>query len=117
MLSLSLSLSLAHTHTHNYAHMQMTEAEHPVLGLPFYQMHPCNTAALMAAVAESSRPSNLASNATATPTKTAHSSALASAAHGIDNGDYVKSWISLTGQVVGLSLPLSYHTALDYCLD
>lgn len=80
---------------------KVTEVEHPVLGVPFYQMHPCNTAALMAAVVESSR------RTTAT---TAPAAPAAVGPHGIDGGDYVKSWISLTGHAVGLSLPLSYTT-------
>ena len=58
----------------------LTQAEHPVLGVPLFQLHPCRTAELMKQMLSTVSP-----------------------------GCYLRSWISLVGGVVGLSLPLSYY--------
>ncbi|KAM5300271.1 ubiquitin-like-conjugating enzyme ATG10 [Ctenodactylus gundi] len=64
----------------------ITQQEHPVLGQPFFVLHPCKTREFMAPVVKSSQ--------------RAHRSA-----------NYITSWLSIVGPVVGLSLPLSYATA------
>jgi ubiquitin-like-conjugating enzyme ATG10 len=76
--------------------MTVTEADHPVLGTPFFQLHPCNTVSLMTSVGRSSSSS---------------SSNISSIDSG-GRGGYVRSWTSLTGHVIGLTLALSYHTAV-----
>ena len=57
--------------------------EHPLLGRVFYHLHPCQTATLMSTV------------------EGAHS----------DTGNYLCSWLSIVGAVVGCALPLSPYFA------
>ncbi|XP_073227607.1 ubiquitin-like-conjugating enzyme ATG10 [Porites lutea] len=59
----------------------LTQQEHPYLGVPFYQLHPCHTADMMkrALSIDSDRPLN-----------------------------YLITWLSTVGPVVGLNLPLAY---------
>ncbi|XP_067678761.1 ubiquitin-like-conjugating enzyme ATG10 [Haliotis asinina] len=59
----------------------LTQQEHPILGRPFFQLHPCHTADLM---------SKLIPNSC--------------------SGNYLLSWLSAVGPVVGLKVPLSYVT-------
>ncbi|KAL4237262.1 E2-like conjugating enzyme atg10 [Mactra antiquata] len=59
----------------------ITQSEHPYLGRPYYQLHPCHTATLMKDVT-SMTSSNACSN-------------------------YLLSWLSAVGPVVLLSLPLT----------
>ena len=59
----------------------VTQQEHPVLGLPYYALHGCETAALMATMG--------------------HTEA--------DPG-YVVGWLSLLGPLVGVSVPLALAT-------
>ncbi|WAR20520.1 GALM-like protein [Mya arenaria] len=59
----------------------LTQVEHPYLGRPFYQLHPCHTDKLMAMVAKV--PGGVARN-------------------------YVISWLSSVGPVVGLNLRPEY---------
>eukprot|EP00057_Strongylocentrotus_purpuratus_P010345 XP_011664819.1 PREDICTED: ubiquitin-like-conjugating enzyme ATG10 [Strongylocentrotus purpuratus] len=56
----------------------ITQQEHPLLGRPFFQLHPCRTADLMKSVAP------------------------------ISKGNYVMTWLSSVGPVVGLELPLAF---------
>ena len=62
----------------------LTQKEHPILGTPFFFLHPCLTSELMNKVSKSSDSST---------------------------ENYISSWLSLFGPVVGLSLPLNYFTA------
>ncbi|XP_022100186.1 ubiquitin-like-conjugating enzyme ATG10 [Acanthaster planci] len=62
----------------------ITQQEHPILGRPFYSLHPCHTADLMKAVLNA-----------ASQTATSHR-------------NYLVTWLSSVGPVVGLSLPLRY---------
>ncbi|XP_053331208.1 ubiquitin-like-conjugating enzyme ATG10 isoform X2 [Spea bombifrons] len=57
----------------------ITQQEHPILGQPFFVLHPCRTNEFMSS---------------------------------IRNGNYVTSWLSTVGPVVGLTLPLSYGKAM-----
>ncbi|XP_055968541.1 ubiquitin-like-conjugating enzyme ATG10 isoform X1 [Sorex fumeus] len=57
--------------------------EHPILGQPFFVLHPCKTNEFMMPVLKNSRKIN-------------------------SNVNYITSWLSIVGPVVGLSLPLSY---------
>lgn len=65
----------------------ITLQEHPLLGQPFFMLHPCRTQEFMRPVLqvaqEQSRPVN-----------------------------YVLSWLSVVGPVVGLDVPLKYSTQL-----
>ncbi|XP_072024965.1 ubiquitin-like-conjugating enzyme ATG10 isoform X2 [Amphiura filiformis] len=61
----------------------ITQQEHPYLGRPFFQLHPCHTADLMHAVLPQGTDSTKRSN-------------------------YLVTWLSSVGPVVGLSLPLFY---------
>ncbi|XP_047586962.1 ubiquitin-like-conjugating enzyme ATG10 isoform X2 [Lutra lutra] len=61
----------------------ITQQEHPVLGQPFFVLHPCKTNEFMTPVLENSRKINRSVN-------------------------YITSWLSVVGPVVGLNLPLSY---------
>lgn len=63
----------------------LTQQEHPVLGRPFYQLHPCNTAKLMAEFSKGRK--DLAT---------------------VKGLTYMISWLSTFGQVVGLKIPILY---------
>ncbi|XP_069127205.1 ubiquitin-like-conjugating enzyme ATG10 [Argopecten irradians] len=66
----------------------LTQQEHPILGRPYFQLHPCHTADLMEQVAGISSPGN--------------------------NSNYIIAWLSAVGPVVGLDLPLTFaHMTLD----
>ncbi|XP_077144680.1 ubiquitin-like-conjugating enzyme ATG10 isoform X2 [Ranitomeya variabilis] len=58
----------------------ITQQEHPILGQPFFVLHPCRTNEFMSSVQGSTD----------------------------REGNYITSWLSTVGPVVGLSLPLSY---------
>ncbi|KAK4302972.1 hypothetical protein Pmani_024999 [Petrolisthes manimaculis] len=63
----------------------LTQTEHPVLGRPFFQLHPCRTAELMNIVCCESEQ---------TPK---------------DVKKYLISWLSMFGPVVGLEVPITYY--------
>lgn len=69
----------------------LTQAEHPLLGQPYFQLHPCNTAKLMGQVMPQ------------------FSSAYSPAAL----KTYLVSWLSMFGPPVGLELPLCYFDEQD----
>ncbi|XP_069912466.1 ubiquitin-like-conjugating enzyme ATG10 isoform X4 [Oryctolagus cuniculus] len=60
--------------------------EHPILGQPFFVLHPCKTNEFMTPVLKNPQKINR-------------------------NINYVTSWLSVVGPVVGLNLPLSYAQA------
>ena len=62
----------------------LTQTEHPLLGRPYFQLHPCNTAKLIAQVI---------------PHPPCDAAALRT---------YLISWLSMFGPPVGLELPLCY---------
>ncbi|XP_008053356.1 ubiquitin-like-conjugating enzyme ATG10 [Carlito syrichta] len=64
----------------------ITQQEHPILGQPFFVLHPCKTSEFMTPVVRNSRKINRSIN-------------------------YITSWLSAVGPVVGLHLPLSYARA------
>uniref|UniRef100_A0A9L0SDZ4 Ubiquitin-like-conjugating enzyme ATG10 n=1 Tax=Equus caballus TaxID=9796 RepID=A0A9L0SDZ4_HORSE len=64
----------------------ISQQEHPILGQPFFVLHPCKTNEFMTPVLKNSRKINR-------------------------NVNYITSWLSLVGPVVGLHLPLSYAGA------
>lgn len=64
----------------------ITQQEHPILGQPFFVLHPCKTNEFMTPVLKNSRKIN-------------------------SNVNYITSWLSTVGPVVGLNLPLSYAGA------
>ena len=71
--------------THQLCHI--CAQEHPVLGTPFYMLHPCETSARMALLMGSSSVST-------------------------DDKNYLMSWFSLIGPAVHLPMPLSVAQAL-----
>ncbi|KAK7074607.1 E2-like conjugating enzyme atg10 [Halocaridina rubra] len=65
----------------------LTQQEHPVLGRPFFQLHPCKTSSVM--------------------------SHLLSGINDLTNlkgWRYIASWLSMFAPVVGLHIPLSYFS-------
>ncbi|XP_071064948.1 ubiquitin-like-conjugating enzyme ATG10 isoform X4 [Dasypus novemcinctus] len=64
----------------------ITQQEHPILGQPFFVLHPCKTNEFMSPILKNSRKINR-------------------------NVNCIISWLSIVGPVVGLNLPLSYATA------
>ncbi|XP_069887263.1 ubiquitin-like-conjugating enzyme ATG10 isoform X6 [Dipodomys merriami] len=60
--------------------------EHPILGQPFFVLHPCKTNEFMTPVLKNSQKINR-------------------------NVNYITSWLSIVGPVIGLNLPLSYARA------
>ncbi|XP_049564268.1 ubiquitin-like-conjugating enzyme ATG10 isoform X2 [Orcinus orca] len=64
----------------------ITQQEHPILGQPFFVLHPCKTNEFMTPVLKNSQKINR-------------------------NVNYITSWLSMVGPAVGLNLPLSYARA------
>ncbi|XP_032331329.1 ubiquitin-like-conjugating enzyme ATG10 isoform X2 [Camelus ferus] len=64
----------------------ITQQEHPILGQPFFVLHPCKTNEFMTPVVKNSRKINR-------------------------NVNYITSWLSIVGPAVGLNVPLSYAGA------
>lgn len=62
----------------------LTQTEHPYLGRPFYQLHPCHTDKLMACVFTVDQPSSAGS------------------------GNYLIGWLCAVGPVVLLDMPFEY---------
>ncbi|KAM3939423.1 ubiquitin-like-conjugating enzyme ATG10 isoform 1-T3 [Leptodactylus fuscus] len=58
----------------------ITQQEHPILGQPFFVLHPCRTNEFMSSIQGGTG----------------------------REGNYITTWLSTVGPVVGLSLPLSY---------
>ncbi|XP_072219712.1 ubiquitin-like-conjugating enzyme ATG10 isoform X1 [Leuresthes tenuis] len=91
--SLTLEEVWSSVHPHFRLHLQncplnaITQQEHPLLGQPFFFLHPCRTEEFMRpmlqAAQEQCRPVN-----------------------------YVLSWLSVVGPVLGLDVPLKYSTQL-----
>jgi len=66
----------------------VTQQEHPYLGRPFYYLHPCHTAEAMAGAEDSAASSR--------------------DDYCGESWDYLTSWLSMFGRIVGLSLPLEF---------
>ncbi|XP_075397360.1 ubiquitin-like-conjugating enzyme ATG10 isoform X2 [Tenrec ecaudatus] len=66
----------------------ISQQEHPLLGQPFFVLHPCKTNEFMIPVLKNSPKINR-------------------------NVNYITSWLSIVGPVVGLNLPLSYAKAMS----
>ncbi|XP_062924621.1 ubiquitin-like-conjugating enzyme ATG10 isoform X1 [Mobula hypostoma] len=66
----------------------ITQQEHHLLGQPFFVLHPCRTSELMTPI-------------------------MIDATQEQRNVNYITSWLSMMGPVVGLDLPLSYATAMS----
>ncbi|KAF9398830.1 E2-like conjugating enzyme atg10 [Podila epigama] len=64
----------------------ISQQDHPVLNVPYYYMHPCETVSLMETVLRAN-PDQLSSQEAFLNT-------------------YIATWLSFTGQAIGLSLPL-----------
>lgn len=67
----------------------LTQQEHPVLGRPFYQLHPCNTSKLMSEFNKGCKDLTT-----------------------FKGQRYITSWLSTFGQVIGLKLPICYFQCL-----
>lgn len=65
----------------------LTQQEHPFLGQPFFMLHPCHTEEFMKPLLKIANAEKRKIN-------------------------YIATWLSVVGPVVGLDVPLSYHTAL-----
>ncbi|CAL8280735.1 unnamed protein product [Lota lota] len=65
----------------------ITQQEHPMLGQPFFVLHPCKTEEFMGPVIRAAEAENRKVN-------------------------YVVTWLSVVGPLVGLDVPLSYSTLL-----
>ncbi|XP_051875745.1 ubiquitin-like-conjugating enzyme ATG10 [Pristis pectinata] len=66
----------------------ITQQEHHLLGQPFFVLHPCRTSELMTPI-------------------------MIGATREQRNVNYITSWLSMMGPVVGLDVPLSYATAMS----
>ncbi|MBN3294723.1 ATG10 enzyme, partial [Polypterus senegalus] len=64
----------------------ITQQEHPLLGQPFFILHPCRSHELMTPILKSAREEKRSVN-------------------------YITAWLSMMGPVLGLNLPISYTTA------
>ncbi|XP_072438585.1 ubiquitin-like-conjugating enzyme ATG10 isoform X2 [Chiloscyllium punctatum] len=65
----------------------ITQQEHHLLGQPFFVLHPCRTSELMTSIMGATQEQR--------------------------NVNYITSWLSMMGPVVGLDVPLSYATAVS----
>ncbi|XP_076140657.1 ubiquitin-like-conjugating enzyme ATG10 [Alosa pseudoharengus] len=65
----------------------ITQQEHPLLGQPFFMLHPCRTEEFMRPALETARAEQKGVN-------------------------YIVTWLSVVGPVVGLDVPLSYALAV-----
>lgn len=70
----------------------LTQNDHPVLGVPFYFIHPCETAKLMGELRREQDPA-------LTPTKSTTA----------DEHNYLMQWLSIVAPVIGLHVPLSQY--------
>ncbi|TRY83855.1 hypothetical protein DNTS_030090 [Danionella cerebrum] len=92
--SLSLEEVRSNVHPHYRQRLNLapwetlTQQEHPILGQPFFMLHPCHTEEFMKAALDSARLENKKVN-------------------------YIVSWLSFVGPVVGLNIPLSFSTAVS----
>ncbi|XP_051539885.1 ubiquitin-like-conjugating enzyme ATG10 isoform X1 [Myxocyprinus asiaticus] len=66
----------------------LTQQEHPLLGQPFFMLHPCRTEEFMKPALDLAHVENKRVN-------------------------YIVTWLSVVGPVVGLDVPLSYSTAVS----
>lgn len=71
----------------------VTQCEHPILGQPFYHLHPCHTSSVMAT----------ALGHPTTINETVETS------EGCHNTNYLLSWLSIFGPTVGLNISLKYN--------
>ncbi|XP_064109753.1 ubiquitin-like-conjugating enzyme ATG10 [Macrobrachium nipponense] len=65
----------------------LTQHDHPVLGVPYFQLHPCNTMKLMSQLKFENEPSLE-----------------------LKGKKYILSWLSMFGPIVGLELSNQYFT-------
>ena len=82
----------------------ITQVEHPVYGIPYYMLHPCETASLMQTclLSEGRKGGDFHGRGTLP----AAASSAASAAVCGDSPQYLVLWLSLSAPVVGLHVPL-----------
>ncbi|PFX32178.1 ubiquitin-like-conjugating enzyme ATG10 [Stylophora pistillata] len=66
----------------------LTQQEHPHLGVPFYQLHPCHTADMMKKIASVAEEQE----------------------NHVSNANYLVTWLSTVGPIVGLKIPPEYST-------
>nr|XP_057925452.1 ubiquitin-like-conjugating enzyme ATG10 isoform X4 [Doryrhamphus excisus] len=66
----------------------ITQQEHPLLGQPFFMLHPCRTEELMTPLQEMAKEQNRPVN-------------------------YILTWLSMVGPLVGLDVPLEYSTLTE----
>ena len=66
----------------------VTQQEHPYLGRPFYYIHPCHTAEAMVGAEDTVASSDCR--------------------EGGESWEYLTSWLTMFGRLVGLSLPLEF---------
>lgn len=89
-----LLTTLSPTHIHAFTQ------EHPLLGIPFYHIHPCEAAKLMAVIRGASIPQ---------PHAAAHSGQVLqlerTSLERTPACNFIASWLSLFGPVVGLHIP------------
>lgn len=75
----------------------ISQQEHPLLCRPFYHIHPCHTAKVMGKALTVTSHSNSVS-----------SSASVNSSPSSTSVNYLISWLSVFGPLVGLSVPLAY---------
>ncbi|XP_058482381.1 ubiquitin-like-conjugating enzyme ATG10 isoform X1 [Solea solea] len=66
----------------------ISQQEHPLLGQPFFMLHPCRTEEFMRPVVQAAQEQHRPMN-------------------------YVLTWLSVVGPLLGLDVPLKYHTQLQ----
>ncbi|CAB5107439.1 hypothetical protein RhiirA5_500671 [Rhizophagus irregularis] len=77
-------------------HGGISQQDHPTLLIPFYYLHPCETATLMKSIVDTSQPATLNNHNNNNLLRE------------ISIEGYIRSWLSLVGNVVGLKIGISY---------
>ena len=79
--------------------------EHPVLGKPFYMLHPCRTAEVMALLRPSSKPT-IADVLRCEEQSAVHRQSLKAGPASVEDMQaYFVAWFSVYGGLLGLALP------------
>ncbi|KAG0281101.1 E2-like conjugating enzyme atg10 [Linnemannia exigua] len=80
----------------------ISQQDHPVLNTPYFYMHPCETVSLMETILQNQ---NGSSNSIVTGAK----KDVGSITSVLEN--YIMTWLSFTGQAIGVSVPTDMVTA------
>ncbi|KAF9133543.1 E2-like conjugating enzyme atg10 [Mortierella sp. 14UC] len=76
----------------------ISQQDHPVLNTPYFYMHPCETVPLMETIIQNNNNLTAAKDGTSQPSV-------------LEN--YIMTWLSFTGQAIGVSVPAGFVAATN----